>query len=133
MKDRIKELRQLLGLTQSEFANRIAMNQTGISMVEKGTRELTDRQIITICAVFGVHEEWLRNGVGDMYPAPSDEDAEIMELMAILTSDDTDPRKKSISAALVRIILDLPSDSLDVFQTIFRTLSDALDAKKDED
>ncbi len=132
--NRLKELRKALGLTQSEFAEKIAMAQQGVSMAESGARPLTDRQIVTICAVFGVNENWLRTGEGDMYPAPSDEDAELMDLMAMLTVDDMEPERKRMVIAFCRMVMEMPEYALDPLREYFERMTDALkNNKKDED
>ena len=131
--DRIKHVRETLGLSQSEFASQLAMEQSGVSKVELGKRIVSNSLIVKVCAVFGIDEHWLRTGEGDMYPAPADEDAELMELMAMLTADDMDPNKKRIVANMCRYIMSLSSDDLDRLNDLISALSSALDVKKDED
>ena len=36
-------------------------------MIEVGKRKILDRHIKTICSLCGVNEEWLRNGVGEIF------------------------------------------------------------------
>ncbi len=67
MNERIKLLRTNLNLNQSEFANKIGIGQAGLSAIEKGIRSVTDRNVQLICSVFGVNENWLRNGEGDVF------------------------------------------------------------------
>lgn len=133
MLNRVKEIRSTFGLNQTEFAQKVHLTPQSISMIESGKRPLTDRLIHNICTEFGVDEHWLRTGEGDMYPAPADEDAELMELMAMLTADDMDPNKKRIVANMCRYIMSLSSDDLDRLNDLITALSSALDAKKDED
>lgn len=132
MKNRVREIRRKLSLSQSEFAKSIAMGQTGVSMVENGTRELTDRQIITICAVFGVDEHWLRTGEGEPFPLPPEEDEQLLQLLAKLTDENTDPRKKRLIATFCQLTMDYSEDDLDELSRIFESLHSALAYKKDE-
>lgn len=74
MHERLKELRKHLGLNQTEFAGRIHVAQTTYSQFENGTRTIKDIHVSQICNAFGVNEEWLRNGTGDMFPGSSEED-----------------------------------------------------------
>ncbi len=67
MNERIKELRLLLGLNQSEFGARIGLRQTSIANYEKGLRQPLDTVITSICREFGVNEEWLRTGEGPQF------------------------------------------------------------------
>ncbi len=73
MKDRIKKLRKSLDMTQQEFADRIGVKRNTIGQYEIGRNEPIDTVIILICREFGVSEEWLRTGSGEMFsPAPTD-------------------------------------------------------------
>lgn len=73
MKDRIKELRKTLDMTQQEFAERIGVKRNTIGQYEIGRNEPIDTVINLICREFNVREEWLRNGEGEMFkPKPSD-------------------------------------------------------------
>lgn len=64
---RLKEIRQELGLNQEAFASKIGLIRSTISNIETGNRNLTDRVISDICREFNVNEEWLRNGIGEMF------------------------------------------------------------------
>ena len=66
MNTRIKELRTFLGLTQKEFGNKLGF-KSSISEIENGTAPIVERTIVAICSVFGVNEEWLRTGKGQMF------------------------------------------------------------------
>lgn len=72
MNTRIKFLRKNSGLTQEKFAERIGLKQNSIALIESGKRNISDQAILSICREFGVREEWLRTGNGEMYaPAPT--------------------------------------------------------------
>ena len=73
MKDRIKKLRKSLDMKQQEFADRIGVKRNTIGQYEIGRNEPIDTVINLICREFGVSEEWLRTGSGEMFsPAPTD-------------------------------------------------------------
>jgi transcriptional regulator with XRE-family HTH domain len=63
---RIANVRKKLGLTQSQFAEKIGLKFSAISMIELGKAPLTEANIRLICLTFGVREEWLRVGNGEM-------------------------------------------------------------------
>lgn len=65
--ERIKLLRNELGLSMAAFGDRIKMTNSNISKMEKDLRIVTDRTIAIICAEFNVNEEWLRTGEGEMF------------------------------------------------------------------
>ncbi|GHV78872.1 hypothetical protein AGMMS49944_06630 [Spirochaetia bacterium] len=60
MKKRIIALRKVLKMTQGEFAERLGLRGTSLSMVEQGKNGLTEQNIKLICMVFNVNERWLR-------------------------------------------------------------------------
>lgn len=66
MGNRIKELRQALGLTQQEFADRIGVKRGAIANYEIG-RNASDTAVALICREFCVSERWLRTGEGEMF------------------------------------------------------------------
>lgn len=69
MGKRIFELRKTLHLTQSRFAARLGVKDNSISRLESGINNVTEQMIIAICREFGVNEEWLRFGNGEMFVA----------------------------------------------------------------
>lgn len=74
MDERIKQIRRELGLTQTEFAERIGLKQNSIALIESGKRNISNQAVLSICREYGVNEEWLRTGTGEkMTPDASDE------------------------------------------------------------
>lgn len=66
MNERIKVLREELGLSMEKFGGRIGLTRSAISKIESGSNP-SDQTIISICREFNVNEDWLRNGNGDMF------------------------------------------------------------------
>ena len=64
---RIKEGRKALKMNQDEFAEVLLITQTGVSAIEIGRRNPTDRNISLLCQKLHVSEEWLRTGEGEMF------------------------------------------------------------------
>ena len=67
MNERIKELRKSLKLNQTDFGDRIGVKQATIAGYENGSRQPIDAVITANCREFGVNEEWLRTGSGEMF------------------------------------------------------------------
>lgn len=65
--ERVKAVRKFLGLTLEIFGAKIGLKKSGLSLIENGRNELTDSNAKAICREFGVNEDWLRTGVGDMF------------------------------------------------------------------
>lgn len=86
MKDRIKQIRKALNLTQVEFGNRLGVKGNTITNYETGLRTPSNSVILSICKEFNINEEWLRTGEGEMFTLQEDEEAAyVAELL-----DDTD-------------------------------------------
>ena len=66
MQDRIKALRKSLGLTQKDFGERIGVQANTITSYESGVRTPNNSMILAICREYGVSEDWLRTGEGEM-------------------------------------------------------------------
>jgi len=64
---RLKQLRKILKINQTNFAKQLGITQTAYSMIENGNNPLSDRYIKVICSAFNVNENWLRTGNGDMF------------------------------------------------------------------
>lgn len=67
--ERLKKLRKILDLTQTEFASKIGSVQNSITGYESGRRNPSAPVISLICKEFNVNEEWLRDGTGEIFKA----------------------------------------------------------------
>lgn len=65
MKDRIKELRKSLDLTQQKFADKLGLKRQTIAAYEIGNIEPSESTLLLICKEFGVNKEWLLTGEGE--------------------------------------------------------------------
>ena len=68
MKDRLKELRKTLGLTQNEFGEKIGATRDAIAAYERGVT-VKDPILKLICSTFKVDPFWLKEGTGEMFTA----------------------------------------------------------------
>ena len=73
MNERIKELRKTLGISQEKFGARIKISGASVSKIESGENNPSEQTLSLIVAEFDVSEDWLRNGVGEMFKASSSE------------------------------------------------------------
>lgn len=97
MKDRIKQLRKELKLTQQGFADRIGVKQNTVATYEIGRNPPNDTVINLICREFDVNEKWLRTGEGEMFRKLS-RDEKIADFVADVLRDEPDSfRKRFIS------------------------------------
>lgn len=67
--ERVRELRKKLGLNQKDFGKRCGIAQGHLTNLETGRREVTEKTIKVICLEYGVNENWLRTGRGEIFVA----------------------------------------------------------------
>lgn len=67
LNERVKLLRKSLNISQEVFSSKINISRSHFALIESGTKKLTDRVIADICREFYVNEDWLRNGIGEMF------------------------------------------------------------------
>lgn len=90
MKERILKIRKDNKLTQDAFAEKLNLSKNFVWMLEKGERVPSDRTISDICRIFGISEDWLRNGALPMKSySDIDDYSEISTLIG-----ETDPKAK---------------------------------------
>ena len=65
--ERIREVRNTLGLTLEKFGDRLGVTKVAISNIEKGNRNLTEQMTKAICREFNVDYMWLTTGDGEMF------------------------------------------------------------------
>lgn len=67
MNKRVKEVRNVLKLSQEDFGQRIGITRASISNIEKGSRNMSEQTLKSICREFNVSYAWLKDGKGDMF------------------------------------------------------------------
>ncbi|WP_303136356.1 helix-turn-helix transcriptional regulator [uncultured Eubacterium sp.] len=102
MNERLKRLRKTLDLTQQDFADRIGSKRNTVAKYETGTNVPSTAVISSICRVFNVNEEWLRNGVGDMF-LPVNRNVEIAKLTKMLLNEESDSFKNRFVSMLANL------------------------------
>lgn len=77
--NRIKELRQARGWTQTQLGVRVGMAKTTISGYEKGDHQIDPAMICTLCDLFGCTADYLLGRSSSPQPVISPEDAAVLE------------------------------------------------------
>lgn len=106
MKERIKELRKALHLTQAEFAQRIGVKQNTVAQYESGRNDPTDTVLKLICLNLGASEVWLRTGEGEMFAHKSREaefSAACGEILRSCPDEDTLAVLTRVISALAKV------------------------------
>lgn len=102
LKDRFKELRKKLNVTQQEFADKLKISRNFVAQIEMGSKIPSDRTINDVCKEFNVREEWLRCGNGEMF-YPENKNDEISNLLGYVAKADDDDFKYRLINALAKL------------------------------
>lgn len=106
MKERIKHIRAVLNLTQTEFAKQAGISRSIVAAYEGGNAPISERTMNDICRVFNVNEQWLRTGDGPMFKEQDNLDNMLTAEVAKLVRSSDEFTKK-----LVYQYLALPQDA----------------------
>ena len=120
--ERIKEVRKNEKLTQQEFADRLNLKRNTVGSYEVNVVVPSDRTIKDICDKFGIREEWLRTGEGEMFVQIARSD-EVMDFGEV-TRDDDDTFKKRF----VEMLADLSPGDWELLER----MAEKLTQKKEE-
>jgi transcriptional regulator with XRE-family HTH domain len=71
--ERIREVRKTLKLSQAEFAKAVFISNGYVAELECGHKNANDRIIHLISLTFGISQDWLKTGKGDMFYKTPDE------------------------------------------------------------
>lgn len=109
--ERLKLLRSSLNLSQEAFGEKIGIrSRAHISALEGGRRALTDRIINDVCREFYVNEEWLRNGIGEMF-----REEETFSLDDYLTQKNCTEKDTILIKAFINTYMKFPEEFRDSF------------------
>ena len=102
LNERISAVIEALGIKKTEFADRLNVSQAFVTQLTKGVSRPSERTISDICREFGVNEQWLRTGEGEMFVEMS-RDEEIAAFVGDILSEDSDDFKHRLIGALSRL------------------------------
>jgi transcriptional regulator with XRE-family HTH domain len=106
MRGRLTELRESLGLNKSQFAKKLGLTQSAISLIESGKNLLTDQNIHLISLTFLVNETWLRTGEGPMFNREVSGERELLEIFRKLS-----PGMRHIIIKIAQELLDAQKEA----------------------
>nr|DAH23311.1 MAG TPA: hypothetical protein [Caudoviricetes sp.]DAN22224.1 MAG TPA_asm: hypothetical protein [Bacteriophage sp.] len=123
LKDRFKELRETLSLTQQKFADRLDISRNFVAQIEMGNKIPSERTIKDICREFKVNYEWLTEGTGEMF-IQNKRKSEIVDFVGSVLNGEAD----SFKIRLVEILANLNESEWETLQKLANALAD----KKEE-
>ncbi len=65
--ERVRKIRNDLGLTAEKFGKQLGVGKTAISNIENGKRNLTEQMIKAICREYNASYDWLMYENGDPF------------------------------------------------------------------
>ena len=89
-------------ISQDLFVDGLGIKKSALSLIESGRNSLTDSVRILICNKYGVREEWLRDGVGEIFVEKSAED-ELNALAEKVMADTPDSFRRRFVAMLAKL------------------------------
>lgn len=129
--ERVKMVRKKSQLTMEQFGERIGnVSKSTISNIENGNRNLTDLMLKSICSEFGINEEWLRTGDGDM-PQKLSEEEEIADLVSDVLENGKNNEFYEIILEIIRTYNELSPGSQEVIKNFSKKLGENLSKKKE--
>ena len=112
MKELLKKLRKSLDMTQQAFADKIGMKQNTIAQYEMGRTTPSDAIVFSICREFGVNENWLRTGDGEMFLQTTPCEKAYNRFGYIM--ENSSPSKKAALSVLLELLYSVPDDQWDM-------------------
>lgn len=102
MYKRIEEIRKYHKLSRAGFGERLGVSGDVINNLERGRVEIKEHILKLICMEYGVNEDWLRYGEGEML-RPISRDDEISNFTATLLKEESDSFKNRLVATLAKM------------------------------
>ena len=119
--ERIKMIRNHFKLSQSEFGERIGLSRDAIANMEMNRLKNPGDQTLRynlICREFGINEEWLRTGEGQMLSAKTEE-----EEFAIWAARHLKIDSDSFKRRFVRAMMNLSDDDWKVLEKYIKDMT----------
>ncbi|SCW57444.1 DNA-binding transcriptional regulator, XRE-family HTH domain [Paenibacillus tianmuensis] len=83
MHNRIKAVREYLGLSQREFGEQLGVSRDVISNLEYNRVQPRELLLKHICKLYSVSETWLETGQGEMFVDKKNQNKKLDEAVAI--------------------------------------------------
>lgn len=123
--ERIREVRNTLGLTLEKFGDRLGVTKVAISNIEKGNRNLTEQMTKAICREFNVDYMWLSTGDGEMF---IDNDDDFIERIDRIMAGEDEARKN-----LFKFMLELSDDDIAALDRLMKKAIEFAQNNKEKD
>jgi transcriptional regulator with XRE-family HTH domain len=85
--ERVYIIRKHNKLTQTEFAHKLGLTHATISATEAGKVPITEANLRLICLTFGINEDWLRIGTGEIFAVGGKEEQMLLDVFRRLSDN----------------------------------------------
>lgn len=123
--ERIREVRNTLGLTLEKFGDRLGVTKVAVSNIEKGNRNLTEQMTKAICREFNVDYMWLTTGDGEMF---IDNDDDFIERIDRIMAGEDEARKN-----LFKFMLELSDEDIVALDRLMKKAIEFTQNNKEKD
>lgn len=88
--ERVKAVRksEKINMTLEKFGEKLGIQSSAVSKIERGTTSLTDANIRAICREFNVDYIWLTTGKGEMFRQTTPEDEVLVYVSQLIDEKD---------------------------------------------
>ena len=127
---RFRQLREELNKTQTEWADIMGLSRSGVTAIESGQRNVTEKHIKLLCIepIQGkyINEDWLRNGNGEMFKtrSPSEEVGYYVE--DLLDYDGHGNPFYDMIIEMMKTYVELDEKSQAVIRNYFQSVADGI-------
>lgn len=117
--DRILQVLQIKGIKQAGLARMLQISESAVFNMCKGKSKPSTQSVTLICERFGIREEWLRTGKGEMQVTSC---AEVSNIASQLRQLDSDSERYQVAIEAVQYVLQLSEDQAEIFGDILGNL-----------
>lgn len=126
LNERILLILKDAGKKRVDLARALNISEASVSTMCSGKTNPSAQNIALICQKFGINEEWLKTGKGEM-KAPLTKQAEIAEITAqLFYKEETDPETYNFLVALNKTLLQLDETQMQAVLDMIRKLNAAI-------
>lgn len=126
LNERILLILKDAGKKRVDLARALNISEASVSTMCSGKTNPSAQNIALICQKFGINEEWLKTGKGEM-KAPLTKQAEIAEITAqLFRKEETDPETYNFLITLNKSLLQLDENQMQAVLGMIRKLNAAI-------
>lgn len=130
LNERILLILKDAGKKRVDLARALNISEASVSTMCSGKTNPSAQNIALICQKFGINEEWLKTGKGEM-KAPLTKQAEIAEITAqLFHKEETAPETYNFLVELNKYLLQLDETQMQAVLDMVRKLNAAISKKE---